>query len=85
MSDWETIGYRVEWDHLAEHGWPCRRVVRERKQVIKKSPEKVLKLLRKISETDTRVPGPALNITVTELQTRIETREKPCGLAGWEK
>lgn len=82
MSDWETIGYRVTWvqrDGLLGSWHDHERTVRTSKRVIK--------LLREICPLPhERIARRSRDIKVVEMLRRPgERRERPCGLAGWER
>lgn len=82
MSDWETYGYRVTW--LESHPFAGREP--DRREATVETSEDVLYLLDRIRAN--RAPGcdrPTYGAEVFELQRRTETREKPCGLAGWSR
>lgn len=81
MSDWETYGYRVKWLE-----WPAfagREPSRHHEVV--ETRDQVLAKLREITKRQPVTERPTYAPEVVELQRRTETREKPCGLAGWGK
>lgn len=79
MSDWETYAWRVTW--LESPAFAGREPTRHERVV--EYGEDVLDLLREISRRKPVTGRPTYHPEVVELQRRTETREKPCGLAGW--
>ncbi len=82
VSDWETIGYRVTWgqkDGLFD-SW------HDHAEILSTS-KRVIKLLKEICPRPSeRIARKVRNLKVVELLNRPgERRERPCGLAGWEK
>jgi len=79
MSNWETYGFRVTW--LESPAFAGRKPTRHERVV--EYREDVLHLLDKIARRKPVTERPTYGAQVTELQRRTETRERPCGLAGW--
>lgn len=79
MTDWETIGYRVEWIESPAFD----RLPETPHHVIVLTESEVLETLRRITELRPITERPLHSPRVIELQQRVETREIPCGLAGW--
>jgi hypothetical protein len=81
MTPWETIGWRVTW--LESHHFPGEPPTEHSKTVENKS--EVLDLLRSITKKQPVTERPIYRPQVVQLQRRLEIREMPCGLAGWER
>lgn len=80
MSDeWEIAGYRVEW--LESPAFAGGKPTPHHVVVLTRSG--VLRVLRDVSKRRPVTERPLHSPRVVELQQRIETRERPCGLVGW--
>lgn len=80
VSDWETYGYRVEWTEAGsfagqQHAVSC--------QV--DTVADAMATVRKIAKPKPCTALPTWAPRVTELQRRVETRERVIGLNDWEK
>lgn len=78
---WQTIGYRVEW--LESPAFAGGKPTQHHVVVLNES--EVLDVLQSIVRRRPVTEQPLYAPRVVELQQRTDTRERPCGLAGWER
>ena len=80
VSDWETHGYLVEWTEAGS--FAGQRF--DRSAIVETLDEAFVKL-REIARRKACTERPTWAPRVTELQRRVETRERVVGLNDWEK
>lgn len=79
MSEWETVGFRVSWLRSSGGLRPA-----EMESTTVTTAAEALAKVRSVSCRRQITDRPTYRPQVVELQQRVETREVPYGLAGWE-
>ena len=80
MSDWDTYGYRVEWTESGPFAGQ-----RFTRSVTVKTRDEMLAQVREITRRKSCTERLTWDPRITEMQRRVETRERVVGLNDWEK
>lgn len=80
MSDWDTYGYRVEWTESGPFAGQ-----QFARSVTVETRDEMLAQVREITRRKACTERLAWDPRITEMQRRVETRERVIGLNDWEK